>query len=432
MAAGCLPWRLADPFSAASYSVTETLPVTPDDIRAAAERLEGVTIVTPALRSRVLSDICGADIILKFENLQYTASFKERGAYNRLTALSNDERKRGVIAMSAGNHAQGVAYHARRLGIPATIVMPAATPFSKVNQTKAHKARIVLEGETVDEAAAVARGLRDENDLTFIHPYDDPLIVAGQGTIALEILAAHPEIDTIVAPIGGGGLLSGIAIAAKDVRPDIEIVGVEAANYPSMKNVLESGAAGFTGKGGSTIADGIAVKTPGTLTRKIVGALVSEILLVEEVEIERAIGLLLEIEKTVAEGAGAAALAGVLGNKERFAGRAIGVLISGGNIDPRILASILMRGLARDGRLASLRIEIGDVPGTLAKVTAIIGEAGGNIVDVVHQRLLHDVPVRTTQLDVVVETRDEGHVEEIIEAIRADRFEVRRLTSTNR
>lgn len=412
--------------------MSEKFPVSPDDIRAAAERLKGITIVTPALRSEVLSDICGAEIILKFENLQYTASFKERGAYNRLLALSDDERKRGVIAMSAGNHAQGVAYHARKLGIPATIVMPAATPFSKVNQTKAHEAKVVLEGETVDEAAAVARKLQEKDNLTFIHPFDDPLIIAGQGTVALEMLDAHPDIDTIVAPIGGGGLISGIAIAAKDIDPDIEIYGVEAANYPSMKKVLETGESGFTGKGGSTIADGIAVKSPGEITRGIVKALVSEILLAEEVEIERAIGLLLEIEKTVAEGAGAAALAGILNHPDQFKGRTVGVLVCGGNIDARILASILMRGLARDGRLVSLRVEIGDVPGTLAKVTSIIGESGGNIVDVVHQRLLHDVPVRTTELDVVVETRDEAHVEEIMSAIRDDGFEVRRLTSTNR
>ena len=399
-----------------------TLPVTIDDIREAARLLEGHVVRTPMLLSRTLSEICGCQILLKFENLQFTASFKERGAYVRLISLDAAARRRGVVAMSAGNHAQGVARHARELDIPATIVMPAGTPFGKIAHTRALGARVELQGATVDEAASFARDLGEREGLTFIHPYDDPKIIAGQGTVALEMLEDDPALDIIVCPIGGGGLASGIAVAARALRPETEIVGVQAALYPSMYLALggDAPAAGAASSSGATIADGIAVKTPGKLTRQIVAALVADILLVGEVPIERAVLLLLEIEKTVAEGAGAAALAAVRENPARFAGKRVGLVLSGGNIDSRLLASICMRGLARDGRLARIRVETADRPGVLARVAAIVGEAGGNIVEVYHQRMFYDVPVSRTEIDFVIETRDREHVDEILSRLAAD------------
>ncbi|MDJ0948689.1 MAG: threonine ammonia-lyase [Alphaproteobacteria bacterium] len=406
---------------------TPPLAVTIDDIRDAARLLEGAVIKTPMSPSRVLSKLCGCEIVLKFENLQYTASFKDRGAYVKLASLTEEQKQRGVIAMSAGNHAQGVAYHAQTLGIPATIVMPRQTPFNKVIHTRNFGARVILRGDTLDDSATVAHEIMDQEGLTFIHPFDDPKIIAGQGTIALEMLEADPELDTIVCPIGGGGLISGIAIAAKAIKPEIEIVGVEATLYPSMYQALHHRT---PTSGGTTIAEGIAVKTPGALTRPIVEALVERILLVEEAALERAVLMLIEIEKTVAEGAGAAGLAAVLTNKEQFAGRRVGLVICGGNIDSRILATILMRGLALSGRLARFRIEITDQPGALAKVAGLIGESAGNIVEVYHQRLFYDVPVKMADLDVVVETRDPEHIEEIVNALTGAGYPARVLGGT--
>ncbi|MGH6953057.1 MAG: threonine ammonia-lyase [Alphaproteobacteria bacterium] len=401
--------------------------VTVEDVRAAARAIEGVVLRTPCVHSRTLSEITGAEIYLKLENLQFTASFKDRGALNKLLSLVPAERAAGVIACSAGNHAQGVAYHAQRLGISATIVMPKATPFTKVLNTRRFEARVILHGDDLATAAAHAEAVRQREGLTFIHPYDDPRIIAGQGTVALEMLADHPSLECLVVPVGGGGLIAGIAIAARAIRPEIEIVGVEAELYPSMYQAIRGKAAT---SGGHTIAEGIAVKHPGALTRPIVERLVPEILLVREQHLEEAVLMLLDIEKTVAEGAGAAAFAALLARPERFRGRRVGVVVSGGNIDLRLLASILMRGLVRQGRLVSLRIEISDQPGALAKVAAIIGECGGNIVEVFHQRLFHDVPVKLADLDVATETRDPAHAREIVDRLVAAGFPARILGTT--
>ncbi len=401
--------------------------VTIDDIRAAATLLDGAIVKTPTARSRVLSALCGCDVVLKFENLQYTASFKDRGALVKLASLTEKERRAGIIAVSAGNHAQGVAYHAERLGIPATIVMPKDTPFNKIQHTEAFGARVVLQGDSLDESLEHATALRESKKLTFVHPYDDEAIVAGQGTVALEMLEAAPEIDVLVVPVGGGGLIAGMAIAAKALKPEIEIVGVEAALYPSMYEALR----GTNGRsGGQTIAEGIAVKAPGEITRPIVEARVDDIVLVDETGIEEAVRLYIEIEKSVVEGAGAASLAAVLANRDKFAGRTVGLVVSGGNIDSRLLASILMRGLVRDGRMASVRVEISDAPGALAKVARLIGDNGGNIIEIYHQRLFHDVPVKMAELDVVIETRDAAHVRDIIGALGEAGFPTRLLSST--
>jgi len=398
--------------------------VTLDDIREAARILEGKVVKTPTAPSRTLSAICGCNVVVKFENLQYTASFKDRGAYVKLMSLSEAEKRKGVIAMSAGNHAQGVAYHAQNLGIPATIVMPKSTPFTKVKHTRGFGARVLLEGDSIDEAAAFAREIMEKEGLTFIHPYDDEKIIAGQGTVALEMLEVCPDLEVIVVPIGGGGIISGMAIAATAIKPDIEIIGVEAALYPSMYQALRQEPP--TSRG-ATIAEGIAVKTPGTLTRKVIEALISNILLVDEATLEQAVHMLLEIEKTVAEGAGAAPLAAVMSNPGVFAGRRVGIVVTGGNIDSRLLATILMRSLVREGRLARLRVQIEDAPGVLAKVAGRIGAAQGNIVEVYHQRLFYDVPVKMTELDVVVETRDQEHVQEIVQALGEAGFQTRVL-----
>ncbi len=390
--------------------------VAAQDIREAARLLEGQTVRTPTLLSRTLSDIAGCRVWLKFENLQYTASFKDRGAYVKLVSLDAAARRAGVIAASAGNHAQGVAWHARRLDIPATIVMPAQTPFNKVRQTEHFGARIVLHGADLAESFDHAVAIAEREGLTIVHPYDDPAIVAGQGTVALEMLEDAPEIDVLVVPIGGGGLIAGMATMAADMRPDIEIVGVEAALYPAMKQALSGREISV---GGTTIAEGIAVKRPGDITREIVRQRVSDIVLVDEAALENAVLMLLEIEKSVAEGAGAAALAAVLQEKARFTGRNVGIVVSGGNIDSRVLSAILMRGLVREGRLVRLRIDIQDQPGILGAVARLIGEAGGNIVEVHHQRLFHNVPLKRAELDVVVETRDAGHVAAIVQALCA-------------
>ncbi len=399
----------------------KTPAVTLDDIEAARRTMTDAIVQTDCNCSRTLSEILGCKVWLKFENQQFTASFKERGAVNRLSALSAVEKARGVIAMSAGNHAQGVAYHARRLGIPATIVMPVNTPTVKVVNTRRHGADVILTGETVEEAAAFAHKHGRDKGLTFIHPYDDPLVIAGQGTIALEMLGAAPEIDTLVVPIGGGGLISGIAVAAKALKPSIRIIGVQAALYPSMYNAIKGTQLPMRG---DTLAEGIAVKAPGQITAPIVRQLVDDILLVSEPEIEHAVSLLINIEKTVVEGAGAAGLAAALQDPAWFRGRTVGLVLCGGNIDTRLLASVLTRELAREGRLTQLSIDLVDRPGTLGKVANILGEAGANIVEVTHQRVFSDLPAKAALLEVVIETRDRAHLQETVARLKAAGFEV--------
>jgi threonine dehydratase len=403
------------------------LPVSLAEIRQAAGAIAGAVLRTPTLRSPALSSLIAGEVILKLEMLHPTGSFKERGALTKLLSLDAQQRTRGIIAMSAGNHAQGVAYHARRLGIPATIVMPAETPFTKVERTEGYGARIVLRGAGLAEARAAADAIAKAEDLTLVHPYDDRRIIAGQGTLALELLADHPDLDTIVVPIGGGGLISGIAIAAKALKPEIAVIGVECAAYASMLHAL-----GRCPKpaGGTTLAEGIAVKEPGKLTRAVVAALVDDILLVEEAALERAVGFLLDATKIVAEGAGAAAVAALLAHGERFRGRRVGLVLSGGNIDARLLASILQRELVRAGRLVRLRIEITDIPGALAKIAGIMGQQGGNIVEIYHQRLFQDVPVKHAEVDAVVETRNPRHVGELVAALSRAGFPTRLLSST--
>jgi threonine dehydratase len=397
-------------------TLTNALPVTLEAVEAARSRVLGEIVETDCDWSRTLSEMLGCKIWLKFENLQFTASFKERGAINRLSALSADERRRGVIAMSAGNHAQGVAYRASRLRIPATIVMPVSTPTVKVVNTRRHGVEVILHGETVEEAAAFAREHGRERRLTFVHPYDDPLVIAGQGTIALEMLGAAPEIDTLVVPIGGGGLISGMAVAAKALKPDIQVIGVQAALYPSMYNLIKGESLPMRG---DTLAEGIAVKAPGQITAPIVGELVDDILLVSEAEIEHAVSLLINIEKTVVEGAGAAGLAAVCVHPGRFKGRNVGLVMTGGNIDTRLLAGVLTRELAREGRLTQLDIDLVDRPGQLAKVANLLGEAGANIVEVYHQRVFTDLPAKGALLEVVIETRDRAHLDETVGKLRA-------------
>jgi threonine dehydratase len=397
-------------------AASATTPVTLDDIERARDRLRGAVVETDCDFSRTLSDILGCRIWLKFENLQFTASFKERGALNRLLALPAEERKRGVIAMSAGNHAQGVAYHATRLGIPSTIVMPVNTPTVKVVNTRRHGAEVVLHGETVEDAAAFARKYGEERGLTFIHPYDDPLVVAGQGTTALEMLGAAPELDTLVVPIGGGGLISGMAIAAKALRPDLRVFGVQADLYPSMYNAIKGQSLAMRG---DTLAEGIAVKAPGRLTVPVVRQLVDDILLVSEPQIEHALSLLINIEKTVVEGAAAAGLAAVCTRRDLFRDRTVGIVLTGGNIDTRLLASVLTRELAREGRLSQLIIDLADRPGQLAKVANILGDAGANILEVYHQRVFSDLPAKGTLLELVIETRDRAHLEETVAVLKA-------------
>ena len=400
-----------------------TLAVTLADIQAAAARIKGAVVRTPCLRSETLSRIAGAEVWIKFENLQFTASFKERGALNTLLQLSDAERRHGVIAMSAGNHAQGVAYHAGRLGIPATIVMPSFTPNTKVTHTRGHGATVVLHGDTLAEAGAEAHRLAAAGQLTFVHPYDDPRIIAGQGTIALEMLQDAPGLDTLVAPVGGGGMIGGCAIAARGLQPDIKVIGVETASYSAMRQLL---AREPVTAGGDTIAEGIAVSDIGELPLAIARSLLDRVVPVEEVAIERAISLLIEVEKTVAEGAGAAGLAALLAHPEVFRGRKVGLVLSGGNIDTRLLASVLLRGLVRDGRIVRLRVMINDLPGQLARVSGLIGKAGGNIVEVQHQRLF-GVVAKRAELDVTVETRDRAHVRELVAALQSDGFVVRVL-----
>ncbi|MDX2142498.1 MAG: threonine ammonia-lyase [Rhodospirillaceae bacterium] len=390
------------------------------DIEDAKRRLATNVNVTPCLYSRTLSALTGADLFIKFENLQFTASFKERGALNRLLLLGEEERKIGVCAMSAGNHAQATAYHAHRLGIPATIVMPKNTPFIKVEHTEAHGAKVILHGETLSEAQARAYEIAADSKLTFIHPYDDPAVIAGQGTIALEMLEAAPDLEMIVVPIGGGGLISGIAIAAKELKPNIQIVGIQTSSYPSMLVALKRSDAVC---GGNTIAEGIAVKAAGAITTQIIKDKVDDIVLADEPLLERAIGLLLNVEKTVAEGAGAASLAAVLADPARYRGRKVGLVLSGGNIDPRLLASVIMRELVRESRIVTLRIPIADQPGVLSRVTHVIGANGGNILDVFHRRLSANLPAKSASLELTFEARDARHAEMILNAVRVAGFD---------
>jgi len=399
--------------------------ITLADIRAAAEALKGHVIETPCIPSRTLSQIAGCEIWVKFENLQFTASFKERGALNKLAKLTAEERRRGVVAMSAGNHAQGVAYHSGRLGIPATIVMPEGTPFVKVEHTENFGARVVLKGATLVDAQAEAERLAREEGLVFVHPYDDADVIAGQGTIALEMLAAAPDLDVLVVPVGGGGLISGIAVAAKALKPGIEVVGVEVEAYPAMVQVLRGEEVQV---GGDTIAEGIAVKNVGMLTRDIVRRTVDEVLLVPDAEVERGVALFLTVEKTVAEGAGAAGLAAVLAHPARFAGKKVGLVLCGGNIDSRMLAQVIMRQLVRDGRLIAIRIVIPDRPGALGRITSLVGEAGGNIIEAAHQRLFTTATVKATDIDLTIECRSAKHAGKVVETLREGGFQVKVLT----
>ena len=388
--------------------------VTLADIEAAAKAIEGQVERTPLRYSRTLSDITGAQVWIKFENLQFTASFKERGALNKLLSLSNSEKAAGVIAMSAGNHAQGVAYHASRLDIPSTIVMPKGTPFVKIEHTRNFGATVIIHGETLADADAHARQLEKEQGLTFVHPFDDKHVIAGQGTIGLEIMEALPDFDVMVIPVGGGGLSSGIATAIKARRPATSIIGVEPALYPSLSAELRGEEAKV---GGATIAEGIAVKKVGKLTAQILRALMDRVILVSEDELERAVTLFATVEKSVAEGAGAAGLAALLAEPALFKGRKVVLVLCGGNIDTRLLASVLTRSLVREKRITSVRIIGNDQPGLLAKVSTVIGDSGGNIIEVFHNRMALDVPAKGAEFDITIETRDALHTQDIIDAL---------------
>jgi threonine dehydratase len=405
------------------------LPVDAADVRRAATAIDGVIAKTPLVPAPALSEAVGCEVWLKLETQHPTGSFKERGALNKLLTLNANERA-GVVAMSAGNHAQGVAYHARRLDIPATIVMPEGTPFTKIDRTEGLGATVVIEGDSLIAAREAADALARDRGLVPVHPYDDPAVIAGQGTIGLEMLADQPELDTLIVPIGGGGLISGIAVATKALKPAIEIVGVQSALYPSMVDAL-SGKPPDISPSGATLAEGIAVKEPGQLTRQIVAALVDDILLAEDTAIEAAIEHLVDREKLVVEGAGASGVAALLANSERFRGKRVGIVITGGNIDARLLASVLMRGLVREGCLVRLRSELPDVPGALARLSGVIGGRGGNIVEVHHQRLFQDASVKRAELDVVIETQNRRHVSAIVAALVAAGFPTELLSATS-
>lgn len=391
-----------------------------ENIEQAAARLQGQILHTPCVASRTLSDIVGAQVFLKFENLQFTASFKERGACNKLAQLSAEERSRGVIAMSAGNHAQGVAYHAQRLGIPAVIVMPRFTPGVKVERTRGFGAQVVLHGDTLEAAREHAFALARERGLVFVHPYDDAAVIAGQGTVALEMLHDVPELDVLVVAVGGGGLIAGMATAARALRPGIEIIGVQTQRFPAMVNAIKGT---HLPQGSSTIAEGIAVGAPGALTEAIIRERVDDLLLVDEGDIEQAVLMLLEIEKTVVEGAGAAGLAALLRHGERFHGRRVGLVLCGGNIDPLLLAGLIQRGMVRAGRLTRLRVAARDVPGALARITATVAEAGANIDEVHHQRAFSALPAQNVEIELVLQTRGAAHVREVIDRLQAAGFE---------
>ncbi len=401
--------------------------VTLESIQDAARRLAGHVVRTPCHRSETLSAITDAEIYLKFENQQFTASFKDRGALAKLLSLDEVQRRRGVVAMSAGNHAQGVAHHATRMGIPATIVMPVSAPFNKVQQTRRLGAKVVQHGMQLADAETRAHEIAVEQGLVFVHPYDDETVIAGQGTVALEMLEDHPDIDCLCVPIGGGGLLAGMAIAARGIKPSIGLIGVQTRAFPAMHAALAGTTPQFATQ---TIAEGIAVRNVGRITREIIGRLVEDILLVGESDIENAISLLISIEKTVAEGAGAAGLAAVLTHPERFRGRKVGIVICGGNIDTRLLGIVLQRQLVREQRLVTLRFEITDLPGTLGRIAGLIGEAGANIIDVTHHRLFLDVPAKAADLDFTIETRDADHTAAVEAALHAAGLMPRRLSSS--
>ena len=400
-------------------------PPTIDDIRAAAERIEGAVIRTPMLVSRTLSEIIGAEVWLKFENLQFTAAYKERGALNKLLQLTPEERARGVIAASAGNHAQAVAYHAKRLGIPATIVMPEPTPTVKVTQTAGHGATVVLYGKIVDDAFARARELALENGYVFVHPFDDPQIIAGAGTVAVEMLEDAPDLDTIVVPIGGGGLMSGVSIASRAIKPAIELIGVEAELYPSMKCAIEDC---HMPLGGDTLAEGIAVKQPGELTSRILKQYANEVVLVPERELERAVAMLVGIEKTVVEGAGAAGLAAMLAYPDRFRGKKVATILCGGNIDTHLLANVLVRDLVRQGRIARLRVAVQDQPGALAAITRQVYEAGANIIEIRHSRIFTALPAKDTVIEVECEAKDPETIDQVVVRLEGAGFRVERAS----
>lgn len=395
--------------------------VSPADIEKAAQALDGQIVRTPIIAAPRLSALTGAEIYVKYENLQFTNSFKDRGAFLKLSSLDDDACKRGVIAISAGNHAQSVAYHASRLGIPAVIVMPVGTPFVKVGNTEALGAEVVLSGETLSESRLKADEIMAERGMTLVHPYDDPLVIAGQGTVGLEMVQERSDLDMIVAPIGGGGLIAGTAVAAKNLSPKIEVVGVETKLFPSMYHAIRGEEAIC---GGQTLAEGIAVKDAGSLTTPIIKDLVSDIFLVEETEIERAVCTMLTIQKTMAEGAGAAGLAAICKEPNRFKGKKIGLVLSGGNIDPRMLASIVVRGLEYEQKIVSLRLNISDQPGVLGKIATLLGTTGANILEVSHHRMFLDIPAKDARLDIVIETKDSAHAEKVIAKIKEAGFEV--------
>jgi threonine dehydratase len=398
--------------------------LTLDDIRAAATRLAGEVTCTPCLPSRTLSSMAGCEIFLKFENLQFTASFKERGALNKMAQLTAAERAHGVLAVSAGNHAQAVAYHAERMGIAATIVMPRFAPSVKVERTRGFGATVVLEGDTFEDARAHGLALAQQRGLTVVHPFDDLAVIAGQGTIGLEMLEQQPSLDTLVVAIGGGGMISGIATAARALRPDIRIVGVQTERFPAAWNALHDG---HRECASATIADGIGVKSPGALTLPLIRGLVDDVVLVGEDDIEQAILMLLEIEKTVVEGAGAVPLAAVMKDRPGFAGRRVGLVLGGGNIEPLVLAEIIERGMVKSGRLARLRLDVRDVPGALADVATLLGKLGANIDEVQHQRAFTSLSVERVQIEVVVQTRGVAHIEAILEAMRAHGYRAERI-----
>jgi len=409
---------------ATTTAAADTTLLTADDVRAAANRIAGAVVRTPTLYSQTLSQITGAEIYLKFENQQFTAAYKERGALNAMLMLGAERCNRGIIAASAGNHAQGLSYHGRRLGIPVTIVMPKTTPTVKVMQTESVGGTVVLEGESFDEAYTHARRLEAELDLTFVHPFDDPRVAAGQGTVALEMLEDVPSLDTLVIPVGGGGLASGMGTIARAIRPDIRLVGVEAALFPSMYNVLKGT---NLPSGGDTLAEGIAVKEPGEFTQKVLAGLLNDFVLVSEAQLEGALALLLQIEKTVVEGAGAAGLAAVLANRNMFTGRKVGIVLSGGNIDTRLLANVLLRDLARSGRLARLRLTLQDRPGALFKVMKEFDAHNVNIIEIWHQRIFTNLPAKGLITDIECEARDRDQLDALVAALRERGYEVNQV-----
>ena len=396
-------------------------------VRRAAERLAGHVVRTPCRKSVTLSEISGIETWLKFENLQFTASFKERGSFNKLVNLTDAEKQAGVIAMSAGNHAQAVAYHAHQLSIPATIVMPVNTPFVKVENTRAHGARVILEGETLSDAFAFAQRIASEEEMIFVHPYDDPRIIAGQGTVALEMLEDVPGLDVLVVPVGGGGLIGGMACAAKAIKPDIQVVGVEAEMFPAVRCALDGVEREV---GGDTLAEGIAVAQPGRFTMPLIKEYVDAVLLVDEPALEHAVALLLTVEKTLVEGAGAAGLAALLAYPDRFEGKTVGTVLSGGNIDSRLLASLLMRELVREGRITRLRVLVSDVPGEMARISEIVAQHGGNFIEVQHHRIFTSLPAKDTYIDLILETRDRQHFDRILDELRRSDYAVRVLDPT--